>query len=188
MPARESRRTSVAVPIRTIEWARPRIDGQRLKRWEHRLEKYQCQGRNKGKLWLTAHDPVSTICAVMSITYSAAKSAGPRQCMLGYALLNLLAVFGVLAFILSAVSPGDDDIQQEFFKSRESKQFAFANYKAVLDLRIFRIRSAGFRLAPRASTIASHFVTAPLFVPLDQIKCRVSSSKTGDRSPPAPSV
>ena len=137
---------------------------------------------------MTPHDPVSTICAVMSITYSAAKSAGPRHCMLGYALLNLLAAFGILAFILSAVSPGDDDIQQEFFKSSESKQFAFANYKAVLDLRVFRIRSAGFRLAPRVSTIASHFVTAPLFVPLDQIKCRVSSSKTGDRSPPASSV
>jgi hypothetical protein len=27
-------------PIRTIEWALPRGDGQRLKRWEHRLEKY----------------------------------------------------------------------------------------------------------------------------------------------------
>jgi hypothetical protein len=35
-------------PFRTIEWALPRGDGQRLKRWEHRLEKYQCQGRNKG--------------------------------------------------------------------------------------------------------------------------------------------
>ena len=112
---------------------------------------------------MTPHDPVSTICAVMSITYSAAKSAGPRQCMLRYALLNLLAAFGVLAFILSAVSPGDDDIQQEFFKSRESKQFAFANYKAVLDIRIFRIRSANCQSfcdrtcvrAPRSNQVQS---------------------------------
>ena len=41
-----------------------------------------------------------------------------------YALLIALAAFGVLAFIFSAL-PNDDDIQQEFVRSLESKQDVF---------------------------------------------------------------
>jgi len=39
---------------------------------------------------------------------------------------GLIGVFGVLAFLFSAVSPDDDDIQQEFVQASKSKQFVLA--------------------------------------------------------------
>lgn len=66
----------------------------------------------------------------------------------GRVLLRLLAAFGILAFIFSAASPGDDDIQQEFYKTSKSKQCAFANYKTASILRTIRIRAVCSALAP----------------------------------------
>src|ERR1700757_2836398 len=56
----------------------------------------------------------------------------PRWRRLGHhwALLGLIGAFGVLAFIFSAVSPDDDDIQPDLVQSNKSKKFIFATYKA----------------------------------------------------------
>jgi len=111
----------------------------------------------------------------------------PRRLGRYCALVGLLGAFGVLAFVCSATSPNDDDIQQESFLSNKSKQCVLANYKAVSNLRIFRICTVCSALASPRPQFASHCVTARVSVPDDQIEGRVCSSTTGDRSPPAKS-
>lgn len=112
----------------------------------------------------------------------------PRRLGRQYALLRLLAALGVLAFIFSAISPVDDDIQQEFFQRSKSKQCVLANYNAVSNLRTFRVRIVHSALAPPTPQFASYDVTARVSVPGDEIKGRVCSSGTSDRSPPTKST
>ena len=100
-------------------------------------------------------------------------------------LLALLAAFGALAFVLSAISPTDDEIQQEFFRTSKSTQFAFASHRAVSDLRLFQIRAVFSAPALPTPQFPSHFATARVSVPEDEIKDRVC--RTGDRSPPTAS-
>jgi hypothetical protein len=114
-------------------------------------------------------------------------SRRPRRLRHRRALLGLLGAFGVLAFIFSAISATDDDIQQEFVHGSKSKQCVRANYKAVSNLRTFRICTVRSALAPPTSQFASYYVTARVSVPDGEIKGRVCSSRTGDRSPPAKS-
>jgi len=111
----------------------------------------------------------------------------PRRCGYHRALLGSLAAFGVLAFIFSAASPGDDELQQEFFLSSKSKQCILANYKAVSNLRAFRIFTVPTALAPPTPQFARYYVTARLSVRDNEIKAKVCSSRTGDRSPPTKS-
>ena len=100
------------------------------------------------------------------------------------ALLSLLAALGVLAFVFSATCPDDDDVQQEFLQSNESKQCVLANYRALFNLSTFRIHILPPALAPPTSKIASHYLTAYVSITGNEIKCRVCSRTTGDRSPP----
>jgi hypothetical protein len=110
----------------------------------------------------------------------------PRRLGSRSALLSLLGVFGVLAFILSATSPDDDDIQQEFSQTSRAKQCVLANYKALSNIRAFRICAVRSVLAPPMPQFASYYVTSLVAVP-DAIKAEVYRSRTGDRSPPTKS-
>src|ERR1700680_1204584 len=105
-----------------------------------------------------------------------------RPCRIGHrrALLGLLGAIGVLAFVFSAASPGDDDIQQEFFQSSKSKQCLLANYKALSNLQTFRMGIVSSALSPPTTQCASYDVTARVSGPDDEIKVRVCSSTTGD--------
>jgi len=111
----------------------------------------------------------------------------PRRLGHHSALLSLLGVFGVLAFILSATSPDDDDIQQEFSQTSRTKQCVLANYKALSNIRAFRICAVRSVLAPPMPQFASYYVTSLVAVPDDEIKAEVYGSRTGDRSPPTKS-
>jgi hypothetical protein len=111
----------------------------------------------------------------------------PRRRSRHYALLSTLAAFGLIAFIFSAISPDDDNLQQEFFQSSKSRHCFLANYKTVSSLRTFRICTVRSALAPPTQQLASFYVTARVSVPDDEIKVRVCSSSTGDRSPPTKS-
>jgi hypothetical protein len=108
----------------------------------------------------------------------------PRRLGHHYVLLGLFATLGVLAFILSATSPADDDIQQEFCQSSKSKQCGLASNKALSSPQTFRICSVRSALASPTPQFASYYVTAFLSAPVDEIKARVCSSRSGDRSPP----
>jgi hypothetical protein len=102
-------------------------------------------------------------------------------------LPSLLAALGVLAFIFSVTCPDDDDIQQEFLQSSKSKQCVIANCNALSNLRTFRIYTFPPALAPPTPAIASYYLTACVSVTGNEIKCRVCSRTTGDRSPPSKS-
>ena len=103
------------------------------------------------------------------------------------ALPSLLALLGVVAFLFSATCPDDDDIQQEFLHTSKSKQCVFANYKELSNLYTFRIYTLDPALAPPTPEVASHYLTAYVSVTSNEIKCRVCSRTTGDRSPPTKS-
>ena len=103
------------------------------------------------------------------------------------ALLCLLAALGVVAFIFSAISPLDDDSQQEFLHGSKPKLSVPAHYQALSNLRTFRIRSSPSALTPLTPQFASYDVTAGFFVRGHEIKGGVCSSRTGDRSPPSKS-
>ena len=108
----------------------------------------------------------------------------PRRRSRHYALLSTLAAFGLIAFIFSAISPDDDNLQQEFFQSSKSKQCLLANHKALSNLQTFRMCIFSSALAPPTTQCASYDVTARVSAPDDEIKGRIYSSRTGDRSPP----
>jgi hypothetical protein len=121
--------------------------------------------------------------AIVAIPFS------PRWRRLGHhcALLGLLGALGVLAFILSAISPDDDDIQQECFQSNKSKQFVLANYKAPSDIRGFRISTLRSALPRRWQLLANSLLLALIFISHQEIDGTIFSSRTGDRSPPTKS-
>ena len=98
--------------------------------------------------------------------------------------LHLLAVFGILAFIFSATSPYDDDIQQEFCQTSHSKHCVLANYKTLLKRGTSRTYTARYALSSTTPQVASYELTAAASVTDDEIKDRVCSRATGDRSPP----
>jgi hypothetical protein len=98
-------------------------------------------------------------------------------------LFGLLTTLGLLAFCFSVVSPNDDDVQQEFLQSSKSRQCFLANYKTVSS-RTFRICTVRSALSPPTTQFASYDVTARVSAPDDEIKGRICSSRTGDRSPP----
>jgi len=126
-------------------------------------------------------------CAQGAIEAEMSSPRYPRRSDHRHVVLSLLIAFGILAFIFSSTSPGDDDIQQEFCKTSKSKQCAFANYKAVSNLRIFRIRAVCSALAPPTTQFPSHFGIVRVSVPGNEIKDTLCSSRTGDRSPPTAS-
>jgi hypothetical protein len=58
---------------------------------------------------------------------------GSRSSRRRVGLFGLLAAIGFLAFMFSAVSPYDDDVQQEFVQSNKPQQLLVANHKASRD-------------------------------------------------------
>jgi hypothetical protein len=103
------------------------------------------------------------------------------------ALLSLLVALGVLAFVFSAISPIDDDIQQEFYQSPKSKEFVLP-HKKVSNLRSFPAHTLHSALPSSKPQFAGHKPAVCVFVPGDEIKARVCSSRSGDRSPPTRST
>jgi hypothetical protein len=101
------------------------------------------------------------------------------------ALLSLLAVLGALAFVFSAISPIDDETQQEFFQSSKSKQFVLVEYKAVSNLRTFPAHTVHGGLASSKPQFPAHKSAVCVLVPGDEINTGVCSSRSRDRSPPA---
>jgi hypothetical protein len=90
---------------------------------------------------------------------------GPRHSGRRYALLSLLAPFGVLAFVLSATLPGDDDLLQEFSKTSKSGQCASAKHDAVSSPRAFRIRTVRPAFARPTPQVPSQVATARVSIP-----------------------
>jgi hypothetical protein len=103
-------------------------------------------------------------------------------------LLGLLSVLGILAFLFSAASPDDDDIQQEFVQGSKTKQFAVANRKIASGVRTFHSSTVQAAPLPPVRTSTRYTI-------IERISIRgggtidepIFGSRTGDRSPPAKS-
>jgi len=118
-----------------------------------------------------------------------AESFPPRPRHLGHhcALLGLLFAFGVLAFLFSAVSPDDDDIQQQFVQGNKAKQFVLATSKSVPNIRGFRINRVPSALLPPRPLSTRCTVIGRVLSVDEKIIGTIVSSRTGDRSPPSKS-
>jgi hypothetical protein len=100
---------------------------------------------------------------------------------------GLIGVFGVLAFLFSAVSPDDDDIQQEFVQANRSKQFVLATYRSAPNVRGFRIAPLRCALAPPRPLSACCHVIGRISTDYKEINGAVFSRSVGPRSPPSES-
>ena len=98
---------------------------------------------------------------------------------------GLLAAIGFLAFMFSAVSPNDDDVQQEFVQSNKPKQLLVANHKASRDARTFGVHRVPpailQQLALDIDFAATHQRDASAHLAI----LRTASNASRDRSPPA---
>jgi hypothetical protein len=111
----------------------------------------------------------------------------PRRAMRCCLLLGLLGAIGVLAFLFSAISPDDDDIQQEIVQGDKTKQRALANYKPTREGRaLSRSTVLPALLAQLHPTIRRAEVGRVVTVE-EKILGTIVSSRTGDRSPPSKS-
>ena len=65
------------------------------------------------------------------------------------AVFGLVGVVGVLAFIFSAVSPDDDEIQQEFAQGSKSRQDVVRNWKSIPRVRVTLVNLVHNAIVPR---------------------------------------
>jgi hypothetical protein len=98
---------------------------------------------------------------------------------------GLLAAIGFLAFMFSAVSPNDDDVQQEFVQSNKPKQLLVANHKASRDAGTFGVH----RVPPailQQLVLAIDFAASQHDASARAAVLRTPASNASrDRSPPA---
>jgi len=102
-------------------------------------------------------------------------------------LLGLLSVLGILAFLFSAASPDDDDIQQEFVQGSKTKQFAVANRKIASGVHTFRSSTVQAAPLPPVRTSTRYTIVERISIRGGTIDEPIFGSRTGDRSPPAKS-
>ena len=100
-------------------------------------------------------------------------------------LFGLLAAIGFLAFMFSAVSPYDDDVQQEFVQSNKPKQFSAASYKAAPDVHTFGVHRLPAVVSTRRVLITCCGVVRSDFIADHKVPRTISRNQTGDRSPPS---
>jgi len=100
-------------------------------------------------------------------------------------LFGLLTALGLLAFFFSVVSPYDDDVQQEFVQGKKPKQCVVLNCKADCAVHTFATNKVLSALLPQRLLIPCCGVVRHALVPDEEILRRISSSGTGDRSPPS---
>jgi hypothetical protein len=102
------------------------------------------------------------------------------------AALCFLLVMRSLAFLprfrteplFSAISPDDDDIQQECVQTNKSKQFVVATYRAPSNIRGLRICTVPYALPPRPQLLANSQPIARVFIPHEEIAGTIFSSRT----------
>src|SRR6516162_1622443 len=101
-----------------------------------------------------------------------------------YALLGVVGVLGVLAFVLSVVSPDDDDMQQEFVQRSESRQCLVQNCRSLTSFRVTLFDPLYCALAARTAVSFRYSAIEHVRMLGATAGSRVFCSRTGDRSPP----
>ena len=107
----------------------------------------------------------------------------PNSATTRRAVLGLVAVLGVLAFIFSAVSPNDDENQQEFAQSR-TRRCVVRNWKSISSVRVKLVNPVHDAIVPRSlSSIRRSAIERVL---IDDLKSAGTAfpARTSGRSPP----
>lgn len=73
------------------------------------------------------------------------RNSGSMRC----AAFGLVGVLGALAFIFSAVSPDDDEIQQEFAQGSKTRQDVVRNWKSIPSVRVTLANLVHCAIVPR---------------------------------------
>ena len=110
---------------------------------------------------------------------------GSRSSRRRIGLFGLLAAIGFLAFMFSAVSPYDDDVQQEFVQSNKPKQLLVANHRASRDTRTFSVHRVPPAIFEQLSFDIDFAATQHHASARAAILPASASNRFRDRSPPA---
>jgi hypothetical protein len=100
------------------------------------------------------------------------------------AVFGLIGALGVLALIFSALSPNDDDIQQEFAQGSKNRQHVVQNWKAVPSVRATRVQPVQHVFVGQS---LPWFYSSPTGrVVISDVKIGAASfcNRIGGRSPP----
>ncbi len=101
--------------------------------------------------------------------------------------LGLIGAIGLLAFLFSAVSPDDDNIQQESVQGNKQKQLVLANYKATRAVDTFGTSTVPPAPVTQPRPTIRRAVVGRVLSVDESILGTIVSSRIGDRSPPSKS-
>jgi len=100
------------------------------------------------------------------------------------AVLGLVGVLGVLAIIFSAVSPNDDEIQQEFSLRTKTRQCLVRNWNSIPSVRLTLVNPVHYAVVPRSlSSVRCSAIERVLICDL-KIGATAFPSRACGRSPP----
>jgi len=108
----------------------------------------------------------------------------PNSAATRCAMFGLIGVLGVLAFIFSAVSPDDDEIQQEFAQGSKTRQGVVRNWKSIPSVRVTLIRPVHYAIVPRSLPSARCSAIERVAIYDVKIGATAFPSGTCGRSPP----
>jgi hypothetical protein len=100
------------------------------------------------------------------------------------AVFGLVAVLGVLAFIFSAVSSDDDEIQQEFAQGTKTKQCVVRNWKSIPSVPVTRVSPVHYAIVPRSLSSVRCSAVERVVIYDVKIGATAFPSRTCGRSPP----
>jgi hypothetical protein len=102
-----------------------------------------------------------------------------------FAVFALVGVLGVLAFIFSAVSPDDDEIQQEFAPGSKTRQGVVRNWKSIPSVGVTVVNLIQYAVVPRRLlSVRCPAIERVLICDVRTAKIALPN-RTSSRSPPA---
>jgi hypothetical protein len=105
-----------------------------------------------------------------------------------YVVFRLIGTVGVLALVFSALSPNDDEIQQEFAQSRKNRQCVDQNWKSVSSDRNAPVNPVQDVFVAQILPSSCRSVTGRVVISDLKIAAATFRSRIGGRSPPTTAI
>jgi hypothetical protein len=102
-----------------------------------------------------------------------------------FAIFALVGVLGVLAFIFSAVSADDDEIQQEFALCSKTRQGVVRNWKSIPSVRVTLVNLVHYAVVPRRLLSVCCSAIERVLIRDVGTAATALPNRTSGRSPPA---
>jgi hypothetical protein len=101
-----------------------------------------------------------------------------------FAIFALVGVLGVLAFIFSAVSADDDEIQQEFALGSATRQGVVRDWKSIPSFRVTLANLVHYAVVPRRLLSVRCSAIERVFICDIETAATALPNRTSGRSPP----